>query len=288
MEIQQLIYFRHVAHSENITRSAGELHISQPALSKMISNLEKDLGTYLFDRKGKHIELNTKGMMFLKRVESVLDELDEARNELQSEDGEVKGTIRLCFDVASSIIPNLIRQFRQLYPEVTFQLFQHYQTPASFRFDLYVTSLPAGLDGTDKLELLNEEILIAIPEENPLSSEPTIRLEQIANQEIISLKKGHSLREKTDAFCKVAGFIPRITFESDDPATVRGLIRAGQGIAFVPSITWRGTTDESIKLLKISHPSCYRAIELHWKKDHQLSLAVSTFRQFLIDYFAKL
>jgi LysR family transcriptional activator of glutamate synthase operon len=288
MELQQLIYFRHVAHSENITRSAGELHISQPALSKMISNLEKDLGTSLFDRKGKHIELNTKGMMFLKRVESVLDELDEARNELQSEDGEVKGTIRFCFDVASSIIPNLIRQFRHLYPEVTFQLYQHYQTPASSRFDLYVTSLPAGLDGTEKIELLNEEIFIAIPEENPLSSQPSIRLEQIANEGIISLKRGNSLREMTDAFCKVAGFIPRITFESDDPATVRGLIRAGQGIAFVPSITWRGTTDESTRLLKIEHPSCYRSIELHWKKGHHLSQAVRTFRQFLIDYFARL
>ena len=288
MELQQLIYFQQVAHSENITRSAGDLRVSQPALSKVIRNLEKELGADLFDRKGKRIELNTRGKKFLKRVEAALNELNEARNELQDEEGEVKGTIRFCFDVASSIIPNLIREFRNLYPDVTFQLSQHDQNTGSSNFDLCVTSLPIGLHGTEKIELLNEEIVMAVPKDNPLSSLPSIRLEQIANEGLISLKRGHRLREKTDAFCKVAGFIPRITFESDDPATVRGLIRAGQGIAFIPSITWKGVTDESVRLLPIERPLCSRSIELHWKKDHYLGLAARTFREFLIEYFGKL
>ncbi len=288
MELQQLVYFQHVAYSENITRSAGELNISQPAMSKMIHNLEKDLGVSLFDRRGKHIALNNKGIQFLKRVETVLHELKEARHELQEEEHEVKGTIHFCFDVASHIIPNLIREFRFLYPDVTFQLYQHYRNPAPSHFDLCVTSLPIGLQGTEKIELLNEEILVAVPKENPLSSQTSVRLEQIADEGLISLKKGNSLRERTEAYCKVAGFSPRITFESDDPATVRGLIRAGQGIAFVPSITWKGTTDETVKLLKIERPSCTRSIELHWRKDQHLNLAVRTFKQFVIDFFAKL
>ncbi len=288
MELQQLIYFRHVAYSENVTRSAGELHISQPALSKMINNLERDLGTVLFDRKGKRIELNAKGALFLKRVEAALNELDQAATELRDEGGEVKGTIHFCFDVASSVIPNLLREFRSLYPKVTFELYQHYRNVASSRFDLCVTSLPVGLHDTEKTVLLNEEILIAVPKENPLSSQPSIRLEQIAGEGFISLKKGNSLREKTDAYCKVAGFIPRITFESDDPAMVRGLIRAGQGIAFVPSITWSEISDESIRLLHIEQPLCSRTIELHWKKEHYLSHAVMSFRKFVIDYFARL
>ncbi|WP_282942984.1 LysR substrate-binding domain-containing protein [Paenibacillus sp. RC67] len=285
MELQQLIYFQQVAHSENITRTAGDLRVSQPALSKMIRTLEEELGASLFDRKGKRIELNTRGKKFLKRVEAALNELNEARNEIQDEEGEVKGTIRLSFDVASSIIPNLIREFRTLHPDVTFQLSQHDTYTASTNFDLCVTSLPIGLHGTEKTVLLNEEIVLAVPKDNPLSNQASLRLEQIANEGLISLKRGRSLREKTDAFCKVAGFIPRITFESDDPATVRALIRAGQGISFIPSITWKGATDESIRLLRIEHPICSRSIELHWKKDHYLGQAARTFREFLIEYF---
>lgn len=288
MNLLQLKYFQHVAQTENITRSANELLISQPALSKMIHTLEDDLGTQLFDRRGKYIELNTKGALFLKRVDIVLSELDEARNELQDSQGEIKGSVHFCFDVASHIIPNLLMEFRLIYPEVTFHLLQHYRNPEPSKFDLCLTSLPIGLHGTEKIDLLREEILLAVPKSHPLSSRKSISLAEVSSESLISLKKGNSLRETTDAFCKVAGFIPQITFESDDPATVRGLIRAGQGIAFVPAVTWKGTTDASISLLHIENPACFRTIELHLKKNRYLSQTVQTFQQFIIDYFSKL
>jgi LysR family transcriptional activator of glutamate synthase operon len=288
LDLLQMRYFQHIAYTENITRSANELLISQPALSKMLNNLEKELGAKLFDRRGRHIELNSKGTLFLKRVETILNELEEARKEILDYAGEINGNVRFCFDVASHIIPNLLRDFCLIYPKVTFQLLQHYRNPSSSKFDLCVTSLPTGLHGTEKMELLREEILLAVPKSHPLSSLSTINLSDLSSESLISLKKGNSLRESTDALCKIAGFIPRITFESDDPATVRGLIRAGQGIAFVPALTWKGTTDESIALLEITNPSCFRTIELHWKEGRYLSPTVQTFRQFILDYFSKL
>ncbi|MEO3946717.1 LysR family transcriptional regulator [Gorillibacterium sp. CAU 1737] len=288
MELQQLLYFQHVAHSENMTRSASDLHISQPSLSKVIRVLEQELGVLLFDRRGRKIALNEKGRLFLRRVETVLNELKEARSELQAQDKEVKGTLHFYFDVASSVIPDVIRSFRLLYPEVTFELDQHYGAPSSPRFDLCVTSMPVGLRGTEKVDLLKEELLLAVPLDNPLAVQSSIRLDQIADEGLICLRKGNSLRELADALCKTAGFVPKISFESDDPATVRGLIRAGQGIALVPSLTWPGTFDETIKLLKLENPNRFRTIELHWKKDHPLGLAAQTFRLFLIDYFSKL
>lgn len=288
MELSQLKYFRHTARTENITKSAAELHISQPALSKMIVTLEKDLGVKLFKREGKHIKLNNHGAVFLKYVEIALGALEDGRKELEDASGRMVGALNLSFDVASQLMPDLLKEFRDRHPEVTFHLLQHARNPTQTKFDFCITSSLVGPSGTEKKALLKEEIFLAVPETHPLASKKSVHLSNFAEEGFITLKQGSSLRETTDALCALAGFKPRIIFESDDPATVRGLIRAGQGIAFVPAITWKGATDSSVVLLHVKHPECTRIIELHWMKDSYLSIAGQAFHQFTIDYFSRL
>ena len=77
MEIQQLQYFKTVAQLQHMTRAAEKLSISQPALSKSISNIEKELGIPLFDRQGRSIFLNRYGQLFLESVEVILTEYEK-------------------------------------------------------------------------------------------------------------------------------------------------------------------------------------------------------------------
>jgi DNA-binding transcriptional LysR family regulator len=82
MDLLQLKYFQTVARSEHMTRAAEELHISQPSLSKVISNLEEDLGVPLFERIGRQIKLSHFGKAFLSRVERIFLELEDGKREL--------------------------------------------------------------------------------------------------------------------------------------------------------------------------------------------------------------
>jgi DNA-binding transcriptional LysR family regulator len=132
---------------------------------------------------------------------------------------------------------------------------------------------------------MEEEIYLAVPLDHPLSKRTDILLNEVANDYFISLGPGQSLREMTDGFCKDAGFIPKIAFQSDDPATVRGLIQARQGIAFIPSITWGGVEDTSLSLLRIQAPICKRIITLSHTIDRYLPQNARLFRQFAIDFF---
>lgn len=150
MELSQLKYFRHTARTENITRSAAELHISQPALSKMIVTLEKDLGVKLFNREGKHIKLNDHGTVFLKYVEIALGALEDGRKELADVSGRMDGTLNISFDVASQLMPDLLKEFRDRHPEVTFHLLQHARNPTQMKFDFCITSSLVGPSGTEK------------------------------------------------------------------------------------------------------------------------------------------
>lgn len=289
MELLQLKYFQTVARLEHMTRAAEELHIPQPALSKTISHLEKELNVLLFDRRGKYIYLNEYGKAFLKRVDEALTSLENGKHELIDLSGKTFGDIKLVILSASSLIPELLSSFRKHYPHINFNLIQHFSNSVSpTDFDLCISSSALKLNNTNNIPLINEEIFLAVPAEHPLATRSSIRLNEVANDDFISLKRGKDLREITDAFCKYSGFTPNVIFESDDPATVRGLIRANQGIAFVPEISWGGSTGSSMTLLHLEEPICERTISLTFTPERYLPQAARLFRQFTIDYFAKL
>lgn len=288
MELLQLKYFQTVAKLEHVTQAAGELHIAQPALSKTIALLEADLGVKLFDRSGKYIKLNAYGKAFLKRVEIALSSLEDGKRELKDMTNETFGDIKLAILAGSNIITELLTSFRKIHPHINFQLVQHYQNNLNaLDYDLCISSLPVALKNISSIPLFTEEIFLAVPNSHPFANRESIDLYEAANENFISLRTGTVLREVTDLLCHSAGFSPHIIFESDDPTTVRGLIRAGVGVAFVPEISWGGSTGASVVLINIKAPECKRTLAIISREDRYLPSAAKLFREFTVSYFCK-
>ncbi|MBJ8191754.1 LysR family transcriptional regulator, partial [Bacillus cereus] len=105
------------------------------------------------------------------------------------------------------------------------------------------------------------------------------------HEKFISLTPGNSLRKTTDLFFTHIPFEPNIVFESDDPATVRGLIQTGLGISFIPSILWRNVVTEDIKLLQIREPRCTRTIYLSFPTGELHTDIEKSFFEFIIRFF---
>lgn len=289
MELLQLKYFQTVAHLEHMSRAAEELRIPQPALSKTISLLEKELGVQLFDRRGKYIYLNQYGRAFLRRVDQALTALEDGKHEINDLCMKTFGEVKLAVLAASNLLPDLLSSFRKKHPHISFNLIQHFPNSKTHPdYDLCISSSALKLDDSNNIPLITEEIFLAVPIEHPLANRSSIRLSEVAEDDFISLSRGKPLREITDIFCKYSGFIPRVIFESDDPATVRGLIRAGQGIAFLPSISWGGFAGSTMALLHIEEPNCERTITLTSAEERYLPHAACLFRDFTIEYFSKL
>lgn len=288
MELTHLRYFQVVARLQHITRSAEELRISQPALSKTISLLEGELQVQLFDRYSKYIRLNEYGKRFLHKVDIALEALDDAKRELHDIAGQALGTVNLLVNGGSYLLPDLLASFRQSYPQINFQLSQHSPGSAALsNYDLCIASSLPPHDARDSVLLLTEEIYLAVPLDHRLAGRSSIQLHEVAEEGFISLRSGKSLRDMTDLYCKLAGFTPKINYESDDPSTLRRLIKAGQGVAFIPEISWGSSTSASVKLLHIDSPAAFaRNIELNWVPNRYISEAARLFRQFTIDYFA--
>ncbi|MGG0463132.1 LysR family transcriptional regulator [Priestia aryabhattai] len=289
MELLQLKYFQVVARLEHISKAAEELYVSQPALSKTISQLEKELGIRLFDRNGKYIKLNRYGKAFCAKVERALKTLEDAKHELKDMSNDPCEEIRLVVLASSHLLPELLSRFRERYPQVRFRLMQHltnsYSQPD---FDLCISAFPLTTRQIEHTPLLRESILLAVPHDHHLAKQSRVKLNELKNEKFIVLKKGKELRKITDVICKEQNFVPQITFESDDPATVRGLIRAKQGIGFIPEVTWGGSTGKDVKLLKIEGETFERTIFLAWNNGGYVTDLQQTFRQFVIDYFKHL
>lgn len=283
-----LSYFQKVAETEHLGRAAAELCVAQPSLSRMIRNLEAELGVPLFDHKGRNIALNEYGKILLKYVDRIFLNLDSAKREIQDALEAKESVVTLSIYAASKVIPSLLSAFRQEHPHIRFEIFQHdpsAQTDHAADLNLFSSIYP--MDDEHTVTLLEEEIVLAIPKSDPRASAEALPLALFSGDDFISLQPGKSLRTITDAYCSSAGFVPHIHLECDSPSTVRDFIRAGLGISFVPCVTWSGVNDAYIALVHISAPKCRRYIGLSWSKEAYLSPSAVMVRDFFVRHFAE-
>lgn len=289
MDIHSLTYFQRVAELQHMTRAAEQLRVAQPALSRTIGVLEEELGVRLFERTGKNIRLNEYGQVLLRHTNQILRELEDIKAEIAEQRGLEDRTVTLSLYAASKLLPQLVMAFNKEYPQIRLHIRQEgLASQERGESDLSIFSSIRSDPGENGVQLIEEEILLALPENNPLACRKSIDLREVAGEEFICLQRGKSLRTITDTYCQMAGFAPAVILESDSPETVRELIRAGIGLSFIPNVTWSGMATEDIALVPISFPRCRRYIHLAWRKGGYFSPAAYLFRDFVQDYFQAL
>ncbi|MDE3076454.1 MAG: LysR family transcriptional regulator [Chloroflexota bacterium] len=288
MEWQQLEHFVQVAHDQHFTHAAQRLSLSQPALSRSIARLERELGVPLFDRGGRSVRLNRYGQTFLARAERALNEIAEGRRQLSDMAGPVRGIVGLGViqTLGAHLLPDLLGRFREAYPTVNFKLFQGntsvlLEQLAAGESDLCLLSIE-GLEGPfQRVRLFDEEVFAVVPSGHRLGSRASVKLVELKDDPFITFKHGWALRDFCESLCRQAGFHPQPTFEGEDVQTVLGLVSAGLGVALLPQSA--AGQQPQAAWLHISRPRAQRAIGLTWIEGHYLSAAARTFRQFVVD-----
>lgn len=288
MELQQLEYFRVVARTEHVTQAAEELSITQPALSRAMSRLERDLGVALFDHRGRSIKLNRYGSAYIRHVERALAALEEGRRELTDLSDRESGVIAFGFAHAlgTRVVPDLIAAFRADHPRARFQLMQNashiiLSELEAGEVDLALVSpVPATSERIESVEFASEELLLAVPHDHRFAKRKTVRLAELREDTFVCLRRGYGLRALTDDFCAQAGFMPKIAFEGEEIATLRGLVSAGLGVAIIPAAAETGPPE-----IHISEPVCRRSIGLLWDPSRYQPELTQQFRHHVLTSF---
>lgn len=292
LDLLQLRYFKVVAEMEHMTKAALTLHISQPALSKMIINLENELGAQMFDRQGRQIRLNDAGKAFLRRVNRIFQELENGKREVANISEMAQQEISLTV-TGVKLFADLFREFSIKHPDVIFK--QHFSSKSKTRYmvengqvDFCISSPPIYGSGLKTTILITDEIFLAIPAHHPLAKYNSIDITELKHHLFVSLKEGHGFRNLTDKICLQFGFTPKVIFETDIAESLIEFVNAGIGIAFVPSLAWIEGREMNLKRVRIHNPKFRRQIGLTWCENHYLSPVVIEFRQFVVEYYTKL
>lgn len=265
MDIQKLKYFYTTAKLEHITKAAEIMHISQPSLTQALHLLERELGVPLFKKQGRRIALTEYGIYLMKRLDTLLPEFDNLPNELNQLKNEVNKTVKLNILAASTFVINALKQYKKKNPDV---IFDFEQNELKSDCDILITTNSAKSSNTQnciKHCSKKEKIFIAVPKESKYSKYSSVNLADLKNENFIMLSAARLFGVICNKFCTLAGFSPKILFESDSPSAVQNIISMGAGISFWPEFSWGKIKNKNIVLLPISSPNCQRDLifELH-------------------------
>ncbi|MEC1540376.1 LysR family transcriptional regulator [Bacillus subtilis] len=293
MEWEQLEYFQTLARIQHVTKAAETLSITQPALSRSIVRLENHLGVPLFDRQGRSIKLNKYGEIFLKRVDSMIREYTEGKEEIQSLLKPDQGEVSLGFlhTLGTTIVPNLIGAFKNQYPNVHFQLNQSHSNQLldklkSGELDLcLLASFPVESNIMWK-PLWKEELFLFLPKNHVLATREDITLNEIANEPFVLMKEGFALRVTIDHIFEQVNITPNIVFEGEEAATIAGFVAAGLGVSILPD--FKGLDQTNIAKVRISWPRFERVVGISWIEGKYLPPVTENFKQYIINQFPQI
>jgi DNA-binding transcriptional LysR family regulator len=281
LELRQLCYFLTiVAHGNNFSRAAEALQIEQPPLSQRIRALEKRLKVQLFDRRHRPMHLTPAGEVFRQEIQVALSQLQQAIFQAQRTALGEMGHLRIgvASSVANGILPDILRRFRDHYPQVQLELCEltaeqqlHALLEHQLDIGLEVFQPCVAVEG-DLIQqvIAQESLVIALPEDHPLTAQPRIALLAIAQESLIlpSLSAFPFYYSFIDA-CIKAGFQPQLvqTTTATWLLTILGMVVARMGLAVLPSnvltVKRQGVVYREIDGLDLT-----RDISAVWHRNH--------------------
>lgn len=281
MEIRQMRAFVVVAEELHFRRAAARLNMSQPPLSMLIQALEREVGTQLFRRTRRNVELTESGSIFLTEVKSVLAGADRAvaaaREFERGESGrlEIGCTSSAAFNPA---IPRLIRIFCGLYPKVALVLTEHntltlLQAVSDGKLDAAFLRPPvSAADNVSVRQVLEEDLMVALPAGHSLSSRSAVPLSALEGETILLRPRavGNGLAEAIVSACKNAGFSPIVGQQAaPQMSSILNLVAAGLGVSVVPA-SMRGVLPDVVDYRPLDGTPAPRApIALARRKIHR-------------------
>ena len=239
-------YFMALAEELNFSRAAQRLHMSQPPLSKQIKQLETELGSQLFDRVGRGVRLTEAGELLFAEAQRILSQIEQTKNLIQRVGRGEVGQITLGFtpSAANEVLPPILLEFGNRYPEVELSLHemkadQLVDRLSNMWIDVAFLLLPFEDDRFHCKTVSREPLVIALPSEHPLASEPTVKMRALANEPFV-LPARHrympGVYGQITALCRRAGFTPNVVQKDVwQMQTILGLVGGGIGVALVPA-----------------------------------------------------
>lgn len=241
MRLSQLETLIHVAELGSLSRAAERLHIAQPALSRQVRMLERELGVRVFDRHGRGMVLTEPGHEVLRHAYRVFGELDEIRSVAAEGDTGLRGhlSVGLPPTVSDLLTLPLVTAMTERHPHATLRVVSAYSRfllDWLRRGDIDLAVLYEGnpIRTLRTVALLDEELHLIGPAAAGLSIDSPVPFADLAGAQMLLPSRGHGLRNLVDAAASEAGVDLTVRVEADSYSTLKDLVKAGHGMTILP------------------------------------------------------
>ncbi|MDQ0412836.1 LysR family transcriptional regulator [Mesobacillus stamsii] len=294
MDTRQLAYFVQVAKDNSFTVAAKNLHLSQPALSKMIKKLEEELGVQLFDRSEHKMALTDVGEKLFEEGQKLLLEMDSITEAIQDTKNLRTGNVSVGIPpvIGTSYFPPLIANFRKKYPGINLSIIENgavtvYEMVEKGFVDLGLVILPKLSDQIEYIPVTVDEIVLIVHNDHPLAEKETVVFEDLKDETFALLDDTFLLHHHVIKACREAGFEPNIYFKSSQWDFLTELVCLNQGISILPRPILARFNSKNIKQIRIDHPEMKWRIAVIVKKQRYISFAARKFIEYIKENIAK-
>jgi DNA-binding transcriptional LysR family regulator len=244
MELRQIRSFLSIAETLHFGHTAELIHISQPALSLQIRTLEEEIGVRLFERNRRKTTLTAAGVAFRDDAAAAMSQLDQAiRKATLAANGKL-GQLRIGFiSQGTEIVPNIVRQFKDLNPEVEFSLLavptaHQLQMLQTGSLDIGFLRLPIGEQpALEVVTVHRESFVLVVPSSHKLAKRKRVRLREVSGENWVMNERSFApgFHDLIFQMLGDAGIVPFISQTAAELSTLISLVEAQMGFAILPA-----------------------------------------------------
>ncbi|PLR89765.1 LysR family transcriptional regulator [Bacillus sp. T33-2] len=288
MEIRQLKYFLEVARLKSITKAAESLHISQPALSKMIMSLEEELGMTLVIRTKKTSDITDAGIVVMEYAQKMTALLDEMSTTLNDMTNLARGQVNIGLPpfIGSLFFPKVMAKFHHKYPNVELNIKEYggarvVKSVEEGEFELGVAVLPINEEQYNVYPIVEEEMKLLVHREHRFASSQIVQLNDLVDEEFIFYNEEFALHHIIRNLFITAGFEPKILFKSSQWDLMSEMVAANLGITILPQSICNRVSNRDLAIIRLE-PTILWKLAVITKKDRYLSFAGRAFIEFIL------
>jgi LysR family transcriptional regulator for metE and metH len=250
LEVRHLKLVRAIVVHGGVTRAAARLHLSQPALSRQLSDLEERLGAPLFSRVGRRMVATPAAERLLRTAETVLSELARAEAEVRGFDPSRSGVIRLSTECYTAYhwLPRALDGFARSFPRVDVRIVveatrRPLEALFDGRLDLAIVKTDGAAGDLVRLPLFDDEMVAVVAPSHPLARARAVHARDLAPETLIQYSVAPSQTDVFNRFLTPAGVMPARVLQVELTEAILELVRARHGVAVLAAWAVRPEVD---------------------------------------------
>lgn len=291
MNLKQLKYFQVLAKTQHYTSTSEYFSISQPSLSHSISELEKEVGIKLFQKRGRNVELTKEGKQYLIYVEQALSALSEGEQFVRELTSVSHGHIGLAFiySISTNYMPKIIKAFLD-QPDnknITFSFYEGMSQNIieglkAKKYEIAICSRLQDEPDVHFQKLTKQELVFIISNDHPLSKRKKLDLKDLINEPLILFTERSGMKNVVDEMLYKTGVKPNIACRVETEGAMMGLVSINYGIGIMPRVLI--PEEFNVTLVPMSKNYQKRDIFIATMENRPLLPAAQKFYHFLIEH----